>query len=119
MSQMAAGRKKPRKVTKPTRRGEGTAPLKHPAELEVLLAERQKEGDHRRWKEKVGVLSFLGSALVICVACGIVFLSGGYSLTEKQLAAALVVQFFTGLGGFLAGMGLKRGGESWREHEQR
>jgi hypothetical protein len=88
-------------------------------EMRARLRERQKDGDHRRWIQKVGLLSVIGIALAVSVSCGAVLLSGEYSLTEKQLAAVLVVQLFTGLGGFLAGFGLKGSGESWRGHERR
>lgn len=90
-----------------------------PYEARARLRERQKDGDHRRWLEKVGLLSGLSIALAVSVACGAVMLSGGYSLNEKQLAAALVVQLFTGLGGFLAGRGLKGNAESGERHERR
>lgn len=90
-----------------------------PHEVKARLREQQKDGDHRRWIEKVGLLSGLGIALALSVACGTVLLSGGYSLNEKQLATALVMHLFTGLGGFLAGRGLKRDAESGGQHERR
>lgn len=105
----------------PTRRDiEGAPPRQvEPYEVRARLRERQKDGDHRRWLEKVGLLSGIGIALAVSVACGAVMLSGGYSLNEKQLAAALVVQLFTGLGGFLAGRGLKGNAKSGERHERR
>jgi hypothetical protein len=105
----------------PPRRAVEKAPPRglEPYEERARLREWQKDGDHRRWLEKVGLLSALGIALVVSVACGAVLLSRGYSLTEKQLATALAVQLFTGLGGFLAGRGLKRDTESGGSYDRR
>jgi hypothetical protein len=41
-----------------------------PYEARARLRERQKDGDHRRWLEKVGLLSGLGIALAVSIACG-------------------------------------------------
>lgn len=90
-----------------------------PYEVRAHLREQQKDGDHRRWIQKVGLLSGLGIALAFSVACGAVMLSGGYSLNEKQLAMALVKHLFTALCGFLAGLGIKKGMDSGRGYEQR
>lgn len=119
MSQNVREKSNPRKV--PAQRAVEVAQPRQvePYEARARLRERQKDGDHRRWLEKVGLLSGLGIALAVSIACGAVMLSGGYSLNEKQLAAALVVQLFTGLGGFLAGRGLKGNAESGERHERR
>lgn len=103
MSQHAAGQKTSRKVHQLPLDGEGAAPAEHPAERNARLSELRKDGDHRRWMEKLEKCASLAFVLGLCAVWAVVLLSGRFLPEDKQLVSNLVVPVVTALGGYVAG----------------
>lgn len=92
-----------RKADRLRAEAEGSAPAEHPSERNARLTELQKDGDHRRWTEKLEKCASLALILVVCVVWAVVLLSGRFSTGDKQLATNLIMPLFAGLGGYVIG----------------
>lgn len=103
MSEQMAGQRTARKVHQLRAEAEGAAPAEHPSERNARLTELRKDGDHRRWTEKLEKCASLTLILVVCAVWAVVLLSGRFSPEDKQLATNLVMPLFAGLGGYVIG----------------
>ena len=103
MSQHAVGQKTPRRVNELRRGGKSAALAEHHSERNARLSELRKDGDHRRWREKLELRGSLALVLVVCAVWAAVLLSGRFSPEDKQLATSIVMPLFAGFGGYVVG----------------
>lgn len=103
MSQQVARRETPRRVHELQGRNEPAPLTEYPSERNTRLSEARKDGDHRRWQEKLKLCASLAFLFAVCAIWAVVFLSGQFSPEDKRMATSLVLALGAGLGGYAAG----------------
>ena len=95
------------KITVDGRKLPQSATQEHRMEMEARLRMAEADARWRRGKEMILVGSTASVVLSVCVMSAIVFCSSSYSLTDRQLMAALLGHVLALLIGVLVGKNLK------------